>query len=120
MNSANLALRFLLELAALAGFAVWAWQLVDGLWRYGLAFAVVLFVMMLWSVFAVPDDPSRSGNAPFPVPGFVRLVLELAILFGGAYAWYLGGYSWAGLVIGILIAIHYGLSVPRIMWLLQQ
>jgi hypothetical protein len=85
MNAANLILRFLLELAALVGFATLAWLSVSGWWRFVVALLVVLIAMALWGVFAVPDDPSRSGNAPVPVPGAVRLVLELTILLGGAY-----------------------------------
>ena len=30
-------------------------------------------------VFAVPDDPSRSGSAPIAVPGLARLTLEAAV-----------------------------------------
>ena len=76
--------------------------------------------MALWGVFAVPDDPSRSGNAPVPVPGVVRLFLELAILLGGAYAWYLAGYTLFAGIFGTLIAFHYFLSAERVGWLLQQ
>ena len=88
MNAANLILRFLLELAALVGFAILAWHTTSGWWRLFVALIVVLIAIALWGVFAVPDDPNRSGNAPVPVPGAVRLVLELVILFGGAYAWH--------------------------------
>ena len=82
--------------------------------------AVLALLMTLWGVFAVPDDPSRSGSAPVPVSGFVRLVLELAILLGGAYPFYLAGYSLAGISMAIFVALHYALSVDRIWWLLQQ
>ncbi|MFQ6227417.1 DUF2568 domain-containing protein [Nocardia sp. NPDC002869] len=39
-----------------------------------------------WGVIAVPDDPSRSGAAPVAVPGAIRLLVEFAVLFGGAAA----------------------------------
>ena len=94
MNAANLGLRFLLELAALAGFALWAWQAPYGIpLRVLLAATAVVVLMTLWAVFAVPGDPSRSGNAPVPVPGALRLALELLVLFGGAWAFHAGGYS---------------------------
>ncbi len=120
MNSANLALRFLLELVALAGFATWAWQSFSGWWRIVIAVIVVVIAMALWGVFAVPNDPSRSGNAPVPVSGVVRLVLELAILLSGAYAWHLGGFALVATIFAALIIFHYVLSIERIMWLLQQ
>ena len=120
MNPANLLLRFLLELTALAGFAVCAWQTTSGRWRALFALTVVLCVIALWGIFAVPDDPSRSGSAPVPIPGAVRLVLELTILFGGAFAWHQAGYSVVGIVAGALITLHYAFSTDRIFWLLQQ
>jgi hypothetical protein len=120
MNAANLALRFLLELAAMAGLAAWAWNAASGWWRFLFALLIVVVVMVLWTVFAVPEDPSRSGNAPVPIRGLVRLILELAILLGGAYAWHLSGYTSGGVVISALVLLHYLLSFQRIMWLLQQ
>jgi hypothetical protein len=120
MNTLNLALRFFLELAALAGFALLAWQSASGWWRFVIAVLVVIIAMALWGIFAVPNDPSRSGNAPVPVPGIVRLVLEFALLLGGAYAWYLGGFALIATVFTALVVFHYLLSIERIMWLLQQ
>lgn len=120
MHPLNLALRFLLELSALGGFGVLSWRLVEGWWRYLVVVAVLTLVVALWGVFAVPDDPSRSGNAPIPVSGYFRLVLELAVLLGGACAFYWAGYNLAGISLTILVAIHYALSGDRIGWLLQQ
>lgn len=120
MHTANLALRFLLELAALGGFATLAWALFAGNWRFLAAVVVVITLGAIWATFAVPDDPSRSGNAPIPVPGALRLILELAILFGGAWAFHIGGYSWAGLALSLLVIVHYLLWTDRIVWLLQN
>ena len=120
MHTANLALRFFLELAALGGFATLAWRLSTGNWKFLAAIAVVVALGAVWATFAVPDDPSRSGNAPVPVPGTVRLVLELAILFGGSWAYLSTGYGWAGLSLGCLVVFHYLLWADRIVWLLQN
>lgn len=120
MNTANLALRFLQELAALAGLAILAWQSASGWWRLVIAVLVVFIAMALWGVFAVPNDPSRSGNAPVPIPGVVRLVLELALLLGSPYAWHLGGFTLFAATFTALVVFHYLLSIERVMWLLQQ
>ena len=120
MHTANLLLRFFLELAALAGFAILAWNLTGGFWRYVAVVAAVVLIGAVWATFAVPDDPSRSGNAPVPVPGAVRLVLELAILLGGAWAFHASGFTWAGLTISALVIAHYLLWIDRIVWLLQR
>ena len=120
MTPLNLALRFALELTALAGIGMWAWQSGDGFWRYLFAFGSVVAAMALWGVFNVPDDPSRSGHAPVVVAGWVRLILELCILCAGAAGLYLSGYKLIGSATFILIAAHYAFSLDRIAWLLQR
>ncbi|WP_280795052.1 DUF2568 domain-containing protein [Mesorhizobium sp. WSM3224] len=70
--------------------------------------------------FAVLNDPSRSGRAPVPVPGAVRLMLELVILFGGAAGFYLAGHAAAGIVMALLIVFSYAFSLDRLGWLLRQ
>ena len=120
MNTMNLALRFILELTALAGFATWAWQLAGGWWRFAFTLIVVIIAMALWGVFAVPNDPSRSGNALVAVPGLLRLVLELVILLSGAYAWHVSGFTLVAVAFAALVIFHYLLSIDRILWLLQQ
>ncbi|WP_095084631.1 DUF2568 domain-containing protein [Mesorhizobium sophorae] len=116
----NLTLRFLLELAALLGLGLSGWGLSDGLWRWLLALALPLIAAALWGTFAVLDDPSRSGRAPVPVPGAVRLALELVILFGGAAGFYLTGRMTTGIVMALLIVISYAFSLDRLSWLLKQ
>ena len=120
MHTANLALRFLLELAALGGFATLATTLSSGYFRFFSVVAVVVALAAIWATLAVPDDPSRSGDALVPIPGALRLVLELAILFGGAWALHASGYSWGGLLLSILVILHYLLWTDRIVWLFQN
>ena len=120
MHTANLTLRLLLELAALGGFATLAWNQANGVWRVLAAVAIVVLIGAIWATFAVPDDPSRSGNAPVPVPGLLRLLLELAILFGGAWAYHAAGHTWVGVSLAALVIIHYLLWVERIGWLLEN
>ncbi|MER9554629.1 YrdB family protein [Mesorhizobium sp. M0323] len=116
----NLTLRFLLELAALLGLGMAGWSLSAGMWRWILAMSLPFVAAALWGIFAVPNDPSRSGRAPVPVPGGVRLVLELVILFGGAAGFHLAGYTTAGIAVALLIAVSYAFSLDRLGWLLRQ
>jgi len=116
----NLTLRFLLELAALLGLGMAGWSLSAGFWRWILAAALPLLAAVLWGTFAVPNDPSRSGRAPVPVPGAFRLLLELIVLFGGAAGFYLAGYATTGIAIALLIAVSYVFSRDRLSWLLRQ
>ncbi len=75
----NLAVRFLLELAALLSMGVWGWRAGAGWLRFALAALIPIAAAVLWGVFAVPDDPSRSGTAPIAVPGLARLAREAAV-----------------------------------------
>jgi hypothetical protein len=114
----NLAFRFLLELAALIGFGRAAWVLMESWLRWPAAFFIPLTVAAIWGVFAVPEDRSRSGFAPVPVRGSVRLILEFAILFGGAHAFHIAGAVITGAALTAAIVVHYLLSWDRVRWLL--
>ena len=114
----NLALRFGLELTAIAGFAAAGWKWVPGPTRWIAMIVIPIAVMILWVVFNVPGDPSRSGEAPVTVPGVTRLGLELTVLVGGAVALAWAANTPAGLVAVALVVVHYAASTPRIGWLL--
>lgn len=115
----NLTVRFLLELSALFILGLWGWQQREDGLRFALAIGIPLLLAVLWGVFAVPNDPSRSGKAPVPVPGWLRLLLELA--FFGLAVWALAGlgYSIAAWLLGLLVFVHYLVSYDRIRWLLS-
>lgn len=120
MGSANLGLRFLLEVAALLSIGLWGWQASSGLMRLVLAVAGPAAAATVWGVFAVPHDPSRSGSAPVPVPGAVRLVLELTILGGGAAMLYHTGFQTLAWIFAALILGHYLVAHRRTAWLLTS
>ncbi|MDJ0828095.1 MAG: YrdB family protein [Rhodobacter sp.] len=120
MHPANLALRFALEIAALAGIGAWAWAMTAGWLRPVAVLGAVAAAALLWTLFNVPGDPSRSGAAPVAVPGWARLILELAILLGGALAFHRAGHSGPGAALAGLVVLHYALSGDRLAWLLRQ
>jgi hypothetical protein len=116
----NLMLRFLLELCVLAVAGYWGWKVSNGSLRFILVWLVPLALAIVWGTFAVPDDPSRSGHAPIPIPGLLRLVLELANFVFAVWALYSLGYPVPGLILGIVVVVHYILSFDRITWLVHQ
>jgi hypothetical protein len=116
----NLAFRFLLELAALAIFGFWGWEIGEGFARFIFAFGIPVFAAVIWGVFAVPGDPSRSGKAPVPVHGIIRLFIELAIFAVAIWMLFnLGLTLWARLF-GAAVVTHYLLSMDRILWLIGK
>jgi hypothetical protein len=116
----NLAVRFLLEVAALVAIGYWGWSQHSGALRFVLAIGGPLLIAILWGAFAVRNDPSRSGKAPVPVPGMARLALEIAIFAFAAWALYDAGNRLLGLVFALVVMVHYALSYDRIAWLLRQ
>ncbi|MCL4158149.1 UNVERIFIED_CONTAM: hypothetical protein GTU68_013804 [Idotea baltica] len=115
----NLALRFGLELGALVGFGLAAWKLTSGPVRWIAVVLVPVAAAVIWGVFNVLDDPSRSGKAPVEVNGWTRLAIELLILGGGALAFALAGYRGIGIAFLVLIIFHYAASISRVQWLIQ-
>lgn len=109
---ANLALRFFLELAALAalgyaGFTAelgWAPRLLLGI-------GVPLVAAVAWGMLRVPDDP---GPAPVAVDGRLRLLIEALVLGGAVAALYLAGRPTLATVFAAVLVAHYVLLAERV------
>jgi hypothetical protein len=79
IKAANLALRFLLELCALAALAYWGFQTGQGLVaKIGLAVGAPLLAAVVWGSFIAP-------RAAVQVPVWLWLLLQ-ALVFGSAAA----------------------------------
>lgn len=119
MNSWNLALRGGLEFSALVAMSSWAYNLND---EKNVAYAIALPVLAasIWGVFAVSDDPSRSGNTVVETAGWLRLVIETSLFIFGAYALHDLGHQKLAYTFTGLTALHYSLAIDRIKWLLEQ
>jgi hypothetical protein len=120
MRPLNLLSRFLLEIAALVALGNWGYGMVENGLRYVLAAGIPLLAAAVWGIFAVPGDPSRSGKAPVPVSGGLRLAIELAFFALAAFAMYASGMQTLALIFAAAIAVHYLVSIQRIKWLLAQ
>jgi len=116
----NLLFRFLLELMALFIMGLWGWKQSQGMTAFLLALILPILLAVIWGVFAVPDDPSRSGKAPIVTPGIIRLVIELGIFIISSWALYDMGYTMMSIVFSLLVGLHYIISYDRIKWLLSQ
>lgn len=120
MNPINGALRFLLELTAIFCFGLWGYHRSDSGLRFLFALLLPIVFALLWGIFAVRDDPSRSGKTVVSTSGWIRLLLELG-LFSAATLMLLDlKYTIAGEIFGALVLFHYAISHRRIAWLLKQ
>lgn len=118
LNPALLAVRFLLELIAIASFGVLGWRAFDSPWRYLLVVVLPIAAAALWGTFVLPDDPSRGGGVPVPVSGPVRLLVEFTVLFGGAAALWGAGLPRLALISTAVLVGYHLLAYDRILWLL--
>lgn len=116
----NLAFRFLLEILALISFGLWGWKLTESGWRYVLVLLVPIIFALAWGIFNVPDDPSRSGNAPIIVSGVIRLILELVLFALAGFALYHLGNPNLWWIFGASVILHYLISYDRIIWLIAR
>ncbi len=116
----NHTLRFSLELSALFSLGYWGWTQHEGIVRIVWMIALPVISAILWGTLAVPDDPSRSGKAPIPTPGILRLFLEFAIFSLGIWCLFSAGQPTWGWILGILVILHYVTSYDRIIWLLKR
>lgn len=115
----NLAFRFVLEMAAFVALAVGGYAIGSGVISWIFAIGLPVAAMAAWGTFNVPGDRSRSGEAPVPVPGVVRLIVEIDV-FGVAVivVWFANPTFAIALLAGVII--HYALSIDRIKWLLAN
>ena len=105
IKSANLALRFLLELCALAALAYWGSQIGKGLIaKIGLGIGAPLLVVVIWGMMVAP-------NAAVHLPGLVPFVLGLVILGLAAVALAAAGHPSLAVVFGVIVVINAALML---------
>lgn len=119
-HPANLALRFGLELAALAALVVWAIQAVDGVGGVALGVLLLALAATAWATLRTPGDDSHGGGVPVPVPGAFRLALEWSLFALATLGLLAAGHRAAGIGLGVVVIVHYILSYDRVLRLLSQ
>lgn len=93
MRPLNLALKFLLELAALAAFGLWGASVAGGVAAVVLAVGLPVVVAVLWGMLAAPRARRRLPlrlRAPFELAVFALAALALwqaaAAIWGASFA----------------------------------
>jgi len=119
-NQSKYLFRFALEILALVFIGWWAstWSL--GWLGVFYSFAAVAGTMLVWGIFNVPGDESRSGKAPIVISGKTRLTIEAFVFFFATISIYkVLNVAFAGLFLASVIA-HYIHTKARVLWLLKQ
>ena len=83
LKDANLAVKFMLELAAIAAFALWGASLDGVVVAVVVGVAAPAFVVVLWGLFAAPRSSRRlpiSARVPFELSVFALAAAALLAL----------------------------------------
>ena len=114
----NEVLRFILEMVALFVLGYAGWNLVDdALVSVVLATALPLLGATVWGVFRVDGDPKV---APVPVPGVVRLCIEVDIFTTAVVLLAVVGQAVAAGILAVLVVGHYAWGHQRVRWLVRH
>jgi hypothetical protein len=116
----NLFLRFILEMTTLFMAGWWGWMMHFGWNRYVLVIGLPVLMAVIWGVFAVPGDPSRSGKTVVVTPGWIRLVIEFVFFTFGVWIFSDFGYRTISIVFAVVVFLHYAFSYDRLKWMLKQ
>lgn len=97
---ANLALAFLLELAALAAFAFWGFQATSNTFiNILLGLGIPILIAVFWGIFMAPTSPRRTS-------GVLYIALQ-AVVFGLAtLALVLAGQPVIAIVFAIIFVLN--------------
>ncbi|WP_433296701.1 YrdB family protein [Actinoplanes sp. CA-030573] len=100
MRAFNLALRFALELCALAALAYGGWHLPGPVWfRILAAIALPLLGAVIWARWVAP-------RASHPLPDPQRLIPEWVVFGGATVALILTGHPILGAILAVLAAVN--------------
>ena len=99
MRAANLALKFLLELAALASFAIWGAESESGALAVVHAIIAPLIVALLWGRLAAPRSRHR-------LPRSTRILFELTVFALAVVALAISGHGTWAIGLGVVMAIN--------------
>lgn len=113
-------LMFLLELAMWGSFFWIGWKLGDGITRWLFAAVLGVGAILIWAFFRSPEISPNGSRGIIPIPGPVRLVIEIGLFFLAGIGLWHTGYRWAAETLWTFAALIYILSWSRIRWLLAH
>ena len=99
MRAANLAVKFLLELAAIANFATWGWHAGEAVLGALLALLVPAAAITVWGLFCAPRSARR-------LPTQWRVPLELGIFMLAAAALGASGHSSLAVIFTLVVVAN--------------
>jgi hypothetical protein len=115
----HLAIRFALELACWGSIGYWAWKRFDGGSAGALAAAVAFTVVSLvWGLLKTRGEQGPK-EPTVPIPGWTRLLVELAIYALASAALWSAWSRAAAETLMTVLALHVAVTWERHWWLLR-
>ena len=109
--------RFALEVIAVVFVGMWGSTFISGWPSFYMGVFCSFLFMLIWGLFNVPGDPSRSGKAPIAIPGKLRLILELLLFIWATVALEnVAGMSF-GIVYFVAVVAHNIHIKERTVWI---
>lgn len=100
IQTMNIGLRFLLEIATLISIGYWGFKVGSGTFlKLLIGFGAPLFIAILWGLFASP-------KAQYKLHGIQHFAFEFGIFFVGVLALYASGKSKLAIILGVIIVIN--------------
>jgi Protein of unknown function (DUF2568) len=99
IQNINLAVRFLLELCALAAVGFWGFQTGNGMMKWVLGIGTPIFLAMIWGVFGSP-------KAMIVVPTPLHIFIEIIVFGIPVIALYAAGKFQLAWIYGICVVIN--------------
>lgn len=100
LKYANLALRFLLEICALAALGYWGFNIKRRLIiKFALGVGAPLLAAVVWGMFVAPYSSYSSHK-------LLKLFLEVFILGSAAVALYFSEQPYKAMVFGVLVIVN--------------
>ena len=100
IKTANLALRFLLELSLLAAFGYWGFRTGPSpVMKVVLGIGLPILVAVIWGVFLAPASARRLADP-------ARLIVELVIFGAAVAALYSAGQPYMALALGLVYVVN--------------
>ena len=109
MRTANLALKFLLELCAFAALAWAGARLFDGVWSVVAAVLLPLAAVVVWGLWCAPRSSRR-------LPTRARIPLELGVFAVAAVLLGLSGLPVVAVVLAAVMAVNAVLLTTLRQW----
>lgn len=100
IQTMNLGLRFLLEIASLVSIGYWGFKVGTGTFlKFLFGLGAPLFIAVLWGLFGSP-------KAAYKLHGMPHFALEFVVFFLGVLALYASGKSKLAIIFSVIIVFN--------------